>query len=120
MPGQTGDFITTLPFNTAGRFNLVVDNGGNPGTLEYRVTLPPDHELSVGGMAEDELRTLAERSGGKFYREEDLVTLSTSIKPKTVPITQREETVLWNIWSLLIVIALFSFEWFFRKFNSLS
>ncbi len=120
LPGQTGDFITTLSFNTAGRFNLVVDNGGNPGTLEYRVMLPPDHELSVGGMAEDELRTLAERSGGKFYREEDLVTLSTSIKPKTVPITQREETVLWNIWSLLVVIALFSFEWFFRKFNSLS
>ena len=109
-----------MPFNQAGRFALTVDNGGNPGMLEYRVTLPPDHELAPGGMAEDDLRKLAEGTGGGFYREEDLHRLPGSIQPKQVPYTQRNEVLLWNEWAFLWVLALFTAEWFVRRFNSLS
>ena len=120
LPGVSGDYTAAVPFNRTGKFTLTVDNGGNPGTLEYRVTLPPDHELSPGGMMEDELRTLAEQSGGKFYREEDLNRLPAQIERKTVPVTVRDETVLWNVWSLAWVVGLFTLEWFLRKFSSLS
>ncbi|OWK46707.1 glutamine amidotransferase [Fimbriiglobus ruber] len=120
LPGQPGDFVATLPFNRVGRFALRVDNGSDPATLEYRVSLPPDHELAPGGMAEDDLRRLAEASGGKFYREEDLHTMPGSIKQKLVPFTQRDEILLWNRWALFWVIGLLSAEWFLRKFNSLS
>jgi hypothetical protein len=120
LPGVTGDYTAAIPFNRIGKFTLTVDNGGNPGSVEYRVTLPPDHELSTGGMIEEDLKDLALQSGGKYYREEDLHTLPTAIEAKTVPVTQRQEWVLWNVWSLLWVIGLFTLEWFFRKFSSLS
>ncbi len=120
LPGVAGDYTAAVPFNRTGKFTLTVDNGGNPGSVEYRVTLPPDHELSAGGMMEDELRSLAEQSGGKFYREEDLNRMPSQIERKTVPVTVRDETVLWNVWSLLWVVGLLSLEWFLRKFSSLS
>ncbi len=120
LPGQDGDYVAPVPFNQVGRFALKVDTGSDPATLEYRVTLPPDHELAPGGMAEEELRRLAEATGGKFYREEDLYTLPASVKPKTTPVTHKDEVLLWNRWALLWVIGLLSAEWFLRKFNSLS
>jgi hypothetical protein len=120
LPGQPGEYTAVLPFNKVGRFALQVDNAGDTATLEYRVTLSPDHELAPGGMAEEELRQLTEGTGGKFYREETLQRLIEDMKPRTVQFTQRQEVLLWNRWSLLLVIALFSAEWFIRKFNSLS
>ena len=120
LPGQDGDYVAPVPFNQVGRFALKVDTGSEPATLEYRVTLPPDHELAPGGMAGEELRSLAEATGGKFYREEDLHTLPASVKPKTTPFTHKDEVLLWNRWALLWVVGLLSAEWFLRKFNSLS
>ena len=120
LPGVSGDYTAAVPFNRTGKFTLTVDNGGNPGSVEYRVTLPPDHELSPGGMMEAELRTLAEQSGGKFYREEDLDKMPSQVARKTIAVTVRDETVLWNVWSLLWVVGLLSLEWFLRKFSSLS
>lgn len=121
LPGQPGDYVATVPFNQTGRFTLTVDTGSSdPGTLDYRVSLPPDHELAPGGMAEDDLRRLADQSGGKFYREENLHEMPTAVQRKTVPFTQREETLLWNRWAMTWVIGLLAAEWFLRKFNSLS
>jgi uncharacterized membrane protein len=120
MPGQPGDYVATLPFNRLGRFILKVDTGNDPGSLEYRVTLPQDHELAPGGMAEADLKYLAEQTGGKFYREEDLQTMPQSLPKRTVPVNQRDEILLWNVWSLLAIIGLLSLEWLLRKMNSLS
>jgi hypothetical protein len=120
LPGVPGEFIATIPFNRVGRFALKVDNGSEPASLEYRVSLPPDHELAAGGLAEDALRKLAEATGGSFHREESLYKLPTSVKAKTAPFTRRDEVLLWNKWALLLVIGLFSVEWVVRKFNSLS
>jgi uncharacterized membrane protein len=120
LPGVPGEYVATIPFARVGRFALKVDNGSEPAALEYRVALPPDHELAVGGLAEEQLRKLADATGGKFYREEDLHKLPGDVKPKTVPFTRRDETLLWNRWALFLVIGLFSVEWVVRKFNSLS
>ncbi|MDB5309636.1 MAG: hypothetical protein JWO38_3838 [Gemmataceae bacterium] len=117
----TGEYVATLPFNRTGRFSLKVDpNNGNPAALDYRVNLPPEHELAPGGMAEGEMRKLAEASGGKFYREEDLVKLADQVKPQYTPYSVRTETVLWNRWALFLLVGLMTLEWIVRKLNGLS
>jgi hypothetical protein len=120
LPNQPGEFVATIPFNREGRFTLTVENGDDTASLEYRVSLPPDHELAPGGMAEEEMRRLAAGSGGAFYREEDLHTLGNKVERRTTPFVQREEVVLWNRWWLLLVIGLFAVEWTVRKFHGLS
>ena len=120
LPNQPGEFVATVPFNREGRFTLKVENGDDTAALEYRVTLPPDHELSDGPMAEEQLRKLAESTGGKFYHEEDLHRLPDEVKAKTTPFVQKDETVLWNVWAWLVVLLLLGAEWTVRKLNSLS
>ncbi|QJW92729.1 hypothetical protein [Frigoriglobus tundricola] len=126
LDGQDGEYVAPLPFNKAGRFKLSLDpKNKSPATMEYRVTVPPDHELAPGGMAEEELRKLAADSGrkdkpGKFYHEEDLYKLPKDIEPQYAPYSSRDETVLWNRWALFLLIGLLSLEWTLRKFNGLS
>jgi hypothetical protein len=117
----TGEYVATLPFNRTGRFSLQVDPGnGNPANLDYRVSLPPGHELSPGGMAEADLRKLAEATGGGFYREEDLVRMADSVKPQYAPYSIRTEVIFWNWWTMVLLVGLLTLEWVVRKFNGLS
>ncbi len=120
LKGQPGEYVATLPFNTEGRFSLKMNNDDDAATLDYRVGLPPEHELSPGGMAEPELRKLAADTGGAFYREEDLLKLPNGVKPQFSPFVHKEEILLWNRWPLFLLIGLLSMEWLLRKFNSLS
>jgi hypothetical protein len=117
----TGEYVATLPFNRTGRFSLRVDpNNGNPATLDYRVSLPPEHELAPGGMDEGAMRKLAEATGGTFSREEDLFRLPDQVKTQLAPFSVRTETVLWNKWALFLLLGLLTLEWVVRKFNGLS
>ena len=117
----TGEYLATMPFNRTGRFALKVDpNNGNPASLEYRVSLPPEHELAPGAMAEGDMRKLAEATGGGFYREEDLFKLPAAVKPQTAPFSIRTEFILWNKWAMILLIVLLTMEWVVRKFNGLS
>ncbi len=126
LDGQDGEYVSPLPFNKAGRYRLSVDPGnGSPAAMEYRVSLPPDHEQSPGAMAEAELMKLAAESGskekpGRFYHEEDLYRLPANVEPQLAPFARRDEVVLWNRWALFLLIGLLSVEWFLRKFNGLS
>lgn len=121
LPGQPGEYVAAVPFNRTGRFALKVDPGNdNPATLDYRVTLPPEHELAPGGLAEGEMRKLAEATGGKFYREENLHELPDDVRPQLAPYTRRTETILWNKWAMALLIGLLTLEWILRKLNSLS
>ena len=117
----TGEYVATLPFNAAGRYSLKVDpSNGNPAALDYRVNLRPEDERAPGGMAEAEMRKLVEATGGKFYREEDLAKLPDEVKPRTVPFSVRNETILWNRWAMALLVGLLTLEWVARKFNGLS
>lgn len=130
----TGEYVAPLDFNTPGKYALrIKPEGGEPATLEYRVSLPPDDEQAPGAMAEPELRALAKASspesraqatgiGGDdgFYREEDLLSLPERVKAQTFSIPRREVEVLWNKWALLLLIGLLTLEWITRKLNSLS
>lgn len=117
----TGEYVATMPFNRTGRFALKVDpNNGNPAALDYRVSLPPEHELAPGAMAEGEMRKLAEATGGGFYREEDLHKLPAQVKAQMAPFSIRTEFILWNKWAMILLIVLLTMEWVVRKFNGLS
>ncbi|HEY8503572.1 MAG TPA: hypothetical protein VIL46_03250 [Gemmataceae bacterium] len=71
-------------------------------------------------MAEEELRRLAEGSGGAFYREEDLHRLPDAIAPRFAPYSERREILLWNGWMLLALVGLLTVEWVGRKYRNLS
>jgi hypothetical protein len=118
----TGEYVAPLPFNREGRFSLSVDPDNKyPAKLDYRVTYPPQHELAKGGMAEKEMRDLAEASGGKFYREETLLNLPKEVQVRSVPYSRKVETLYWSRWWVMVlIIGLLTAEWVLRKFNSLS
>lgn len=121
LANQPGEYVAPLPFDRTGRFKLHVDpRNDNPADLEYRVSLPPDHELAPGPMDQEKMENLAGETGGTFFREETLGNLPKMVKPQSSPLVTRSESVLWNKWALFIVIALFTLEWVVRKFNSLS
>ena len=121
VPNQPGEYVATLPNDRVGRYTLKVDSGSEPAVLDFRVTLPPEHELAPGAMNEGGLRSLAEQTGGKFYREEDLHTLADTVSAQTVPFTQRREVLLWTNWYVLAaVVLLFTLEWLLRKVSNMS
>jgi hypothetical protein len=121
VPNQPGEYVATIPNDRVGRYAMKVESGEDNAVLDYRVTLPPEHELAPGGMNEDGLRKLAESSGGKFYREEDLYRLPDEVKPQTIAFTQRKETLLWTYWPVwAAVVCLFTLEWLLRKFSNMS
>ncbi len=121
VPGADGEYVTTLPYNRVGQFRLTVDpKNKSPATLNYPVSYPENHELAPAALDEAAMRKLSESTGGKFYREEDLVRMPNDVKPQPVPITSREEELLWNKWAMMLLIGLLTLEWFLRKFNGLS
>jgi hypothetical protein len=117
--GQPGDYRALLAHDAVGRFVVKVDDPA-AASLEYRVGLPPQHELTVAGMAEDPLRAAALASGGKFYREEDLYRMLASLEPRKAPFTMRSELLLWNAPVFLVFLVLIAAEWILRKFSNLS
>lgn len=77
-------------------------------------------ELSEPRMRSDILRTMAERTGGKFYTPETASNLMKDIASnprfESHEITNSTDYELWNSWPLLtIAILCFGTEWFIRK-----
>ena len=119
VSGQKGEYRTILTPCKQGRYVLKVIEPAE-AELEYRVGLPPLHEMEVAGMAAEELAAAARISGGTFYREEDLHTLARNVESKTQKFTVRQEELLWNWQMLLLFVGLITLEWILRKFANLS
>jgi hypothetical protein len=126
VPGVAGEYVTTLAYNRKGQFRLRVDpKNKSEAVLNFPVEYADTHELAAGPMDEPALRKLAKDSRGAdadagFYREETLDKLPDEVKRQAFPLTGRAETLLWNEWAMLALIALLSLEWVLRKFNGLS
>jgi hypothetical protein len=128
LSDQSGEYVTGIPFNKAGRFKLTVlpskdgnPDGIDPADLEYRVSLRPEDELAPGPMDEARMEKLTRETGGRMYREEHLHELPRAVKPQKSPLVIRHETVLWDRWWIMTtLIVLLTAEWVMRKFNSLS
>jgi uncharacterized membrane protein len=119
IAGQPGEYRALLAHDATGRFVVRVDDPA-PASLEYRVGLPPEHELVAAGMAEDALREAARIGGGRFYREEDLHRLAAEIEPRKATFVTRQEILLWNWPALAAFVILIGLEWVVRKFSNLS
>jgi hypothetical protein len=119
VPGRDGEYRALLAHDRPGRFALKVANP-DLHTFNFRVEVPSQHELEEAGLAEAALRDLAETSGGKFYREEDLNRLADDVPTRTIGFTRRQEIVLWNPLALLVFVGLITAEWIVRKFANLS
>ena len=116
--GRDGEYQALLMHDKPGRFELRVNNP-DPTWFSFRVELPPHHELEESGLAEKELRDLAEQSGGKFYREEDLHRLASSVRPQQATFHTRQEILLWNPLMFLVFLGLITLEWVMRKLANL-
>jgi hypothetical protein len=116
---RPGEYRVLLPNDAAGRFELKLDRP-EPVSFEYRVVLPPRHELQPAALAEESLLLAAQLSGGRYYREEDLHHLVASIVPRTAAFTQRQEVLLWHPLTMLLFVGLLTAEWILRKFSHLS
>jgi hypothetical protein len=119
IPGRDGEYRALLAHDRPGRFELKIANP-DVTTFAYRVELPPRHELEESGLAEKALRDLAETSGGRFYREEDLSKLAGAIETRYADFTRRQEILLWNPLAFLVFLGLITAEWLVRKFSNLS
>lgn len=119
IPGREGDYRVMMSHGQPGRFEARVNNP-EATTFAYRVDVPRGHELEEVGLAEKSLRDLAQQSGGKFYREEDLHQLVSDVQAKKTSFNVRQEVVLWNPLALLLFVTLITAEWLVRKFSNLS
>jgi hypothetical protein len=117
--GGRGEYTALIPHQRPGRFELHVKNP-EVNTFSFRVDLPPKHELEQAGLAERPLRDAAQLSGGRFYREEDLSQLVSSLEPRSKEFTRRQEVLVWNPLAILIFLFLITLEWVVRKFSDLS
>jgi hypothetical protein len=93
---------------------------GESVSLDYRVALPPRHELQVRGLAEEALREAATLSAGGFYREENLYQLPDRVETRLTSFVQRQQILPWNLLALLAFVSLVSGEWILRKVSNLS
>jgi hypothetical protein len=115
LPGRAGDYAAAVPCDRAGEFSLTVEAGSDPATVEFRVALPPGHERTPDGVAEAELRALAETSGGRYYRTDELNGLPDVVKPQFFASTRKSERSLWGGWAMAWVFGLLAAEWTLRK-----
>lgn len=119
MPGRDGEYRALLEHDQPGRWELKINNP-EPNTFQFRVELPPRHELEESGLAEKALREMAQLAGGAFYREEDLHRLASAVEPQRATFTRRQEAILWNPLAFVLFLGLITGEWLVRKFSDLS
>ena len=119
VPGSEGDYQLNLVHDRQGRFSLKIA-GDDPARIDYRVEVPPAHELAPQPMPVARLKEVAEASKGGFYREEDLHRLVESLKPAVATFTERSSVPLLNPLTFVLFLLVVTTEWIVRKFSNLS
>ncbi len=114
VPEQPGMFRGDLDAETPGSYRLSIKD--DPATSVGFSVTPPRVELDDTTMNEPLLRSMAQASGGAFFREEDLPKLLGSIHSKAGGVRFSEDTELWSTPFYFIVLLLtVSSEWILRK-----
>jgi len=116
----------------------------------YRVELTPEHagvyemtvqarsgeslatgkmQLAVGMLTPDYygaemrdamLRTMAEETGGRFYRADDVGALADELRVSESGVSVQERLPLWDMPVIfLLLMALLGFEWMYRRWRGL-
>ncbi len=118
MPDQPGMYRGEFVAGEPGPYTFAVEVDPE-SKLEFAVT-PPRLELGETAMQEKLLRQLADASGGKFLREENLDSLPDLVKAKSETVRSTHNVELWaNPFYFTIIVVVAGVEWFLRKRNQL-
>jgi uncharacterized membrane protein len=114
IPDRPGEYQGEMTATTAGSYSFSVVRYPSV-VLKFDVT-EPKVELSDIAMNEKLLRTMAEVSGGKFLREEDLNGLPELITSKsTGSVTFKKIPLVFTPYLLGLIIMVACAEWFWRR-----
>jgi hypothetical protein len=121
VPGREseGEYQAILPNHLPGRWQVKLSEP-EMTTFGFTVKVPVKHELEEAPLAADLLQSAASVSGGRFYREESLHELPSSVEPRQTTYTLRQEVNLWGPLAFLVFTMLVASEWVMRKFTNLS
>lgn len=109
-----GEFVASAP----GQYRLFLEDHTN-GVRHFAVR---DHNLERTRTAMNEplLRSLATKTGGAFFREEDLAQLPDRIPALMRTVTLRSERELWSsLPYFLLMLLVVTAEWIIRKLSYL-
>ena len=114
LPSQDGTYQVEFTAPAPGTYGFHVDTDPDT-TLDFSV-VEPNQEQDQTSMNEPLLRSMAQASGGGFFREEDLHTLPAQIHHTTQPVlTTTEDELAFSPLYFLILLSVISAEWIIRK-----
>ena len=71
-------------------------------------------------MRDAMLRTMADETGGRFYRADDVDALADELRVSESGVSVQERLPLWDMPVIfLLLIALLGFEWMYRRWRGL-
>lgn len=118
-PARTGERAAILTFDEPGVYQVSVvhPDGDAEGSVTVEVAAPPGESDELGANP-DFLGRLAERSGGRLIRAEEIPDIVRSFAPR-VEVVQDAAPVwepAWDrSWVLVMLIGLFAAEWTLRR-----
>ena len=114
LPGQPGMFRGDFVPVTPGTYKFYVES--DPQTTIDVIVTKPRFELGETAMNGPLLKEMARVSGGAFFREEDLATLTQKLSQKDERITRTVDADIWSSPFYFALVALVAIiEWVFRK-----
>ena len=114
VPEQRGLYRGEFVAPSAGQYQFQVEVDPTT-TLDFSVA-EPQFEFGESSMNEPLLRDLSSRTGGEFFREEDLYRVPDSIRARSDPIRSSIEVELWSSpVSFLLLLVVVGSEWWLRK-----
>jgi len=120
LPDQPGMYRGSFKALTSGAYKFHVGPPGDPQTiLEFTVT-EPKLEFGQTAMNEALLRQMAQISGGRFFREENLAQLPEALRLKSDTVRSTMEVELWaSPLYFLFMLGVVTLEWILRKLRQL-
>ena len=113
-PGQPGLYRAELTAPAAGQYAFTIES--DPKTKLDLPVVAPRIEFADAALNATLLQTIADTSGGKFFREEDLMSLPDSISSKTDKVRPTADVDVWaSPVFFLLILVLSGVEWGVRK-----
>lgn len=117
---RNGHFSTTFRMGKPGKYRLIgrgfqkgVEIGSD--TVDIEIMEEPLELLKLG-MNVESLRTLGARTGGRFLMPGDIDRVCRSLSGREKVVKNYFEVKVYKVrWLLIVVIVLFSVEWFLRR-----
>jgi len=118
VPGAPGNYTATIPASVVGDWRISVETDSSRH-VDFEVA-QANIEQDATAMNQAGLENLAETTGGKFFREDNLKDLPDLLTQKTEHIQSTVEAELCFTWVYFgVVMGLFTAEWTLRKASQL-